>query len=246
MSPQVERTPPYLQVLGDLRRKIEGGELRPGDRLPSAQQLSETWGVSRPTAAKAITALAAEGLVELQPGVEARVIGPKSLSTGSDRFQRVRNSGSILRAGERSEGHQAAIVPASEEVAGALGVETGSDVVKRSRTFRDDSGIVALSTSWLAGELAELAPELLSDGPIPDGGTVGAVERATGRRGTRVRDTLHARLATAPEAKALGHKRPYPVQVAETVLWDENGEVIEYGYDVSGPGRNWSVETDLT
>lgn len=54
--------PPYLVIAGDLRARIESGELRPGDALPSISALSQEYGVAKTTAAKALNLLKAEGL----------------------------------------------------------------------------------------------------------------------------------------------------------------------------------------
>jgi DNA-binding GntR family transcriptional regulator len=55
--------PPWRQVADDLRRRIESGEFPPGAPVPSAAALSAEYGVSRSTAAKAVTALKDEGLI---------------------------------------------------------------------------------------------------------------------------------------------------------------------------------------
>ena len=55
--------PPWRQLTGILRSRIESGELAPGAQLPSALSLSGEYGVSVPTVRKAITQLKAEGLI---------------------------------------------------------------------------------------------------------------------------------------------------------------------------------------
>jgi GntR family transcriptional regulator len=59
-----ESQPPYLRVSGDLRDKIESGELLPGEQLPSLDRLAADYGVSRATAQRAVNELANAGLVE--------------------------------------------------------------------------------------------------------------------------------------------------------------------------------------
>ncbi|WP_149184891.1 GntR family transcriptional regulator [Streptomyces sp. TRM49041] len=59
--------PPYLRIAADLRRRIDGGELAPGDRVPSTRRLAERWGVALATATKALTTLRLEGYVEARP-----------------------------------------------------------------------------------------------------------------------------------------------------------------------------------
>jgi DNA-binding transcriptional regulator YhcF (GntR family) len=73
--------PPYRQIVSDVRRRIEAGELRPGDRVPSARAITREWGVAVATATKAHAALREEGLTVARPGVGTVVAGP---STGRD------------------------------------------------------------------------------------------------------------------------------------------------------------------
>jgi DNA-binding transcriptional regulator YhcF (GntR family) len=42
--------PPWRQILAIYMRKIESGELQPGDRLPSIRGISEEYGVAMSTA----------------------------------------------------------------------------------------------------------------------------------------------------------------------------------------------------
>ena len=59
--------PPYLQVAADLREKITSGEWLPGEQVPSLDDLSETYKVSRTTARRAVQLLITEGLIETRP-----------------------------------------------------------------------------------------------------------------------------------------------------------------------------------
>lgn len=70
--------PPYRQIVSDVRRRIEAGELRPGDRIPSARAITREWGVAIATATKAHAALREEGLTVARPGVGTVVAGPSA------------------------------------------------------------------------------------------------------------------------------------------------------------------------
>ncbi|MGW2045546.1 TetR/AcrR family transcriptional regulator C-terminal domain-containing protein [Streptomyces sp. NPDC001858] len=61
--------PPYARIAGELRHRIETGELAPGDRVPSTRAITQRWGVAMATATKALAALRNEGLVRAVPGV---------------------------------------------------------------------------------------------------------------------------------------------------------------------------------
>lgn len=56
------------EVARRLRATIESGEIKPGDRLPTQQELCESYGVSRPVVREAISLLKSEGLVISQQG----------------------------------------------------------------------------------------------------------------------------------------------------------------------------------
>jgi DNA-binding GntR family transcriptional regulator len=59
--------PPYLRVAADFRRKIENGELLPGEQLPSLDNISAQYAISRATAQKAIRVLIDAGIVVSRP-----------------------------------------------------------------------------------------------------------------------------------------------------------------------------------
>jgi DNA-binding transcriptional regulator YhcF (GntR family) len=69
--------PPYQQIAAALRRRIEAGELAPGDLVPSTRELAREWNVALATAAHALQALAREGLVRGVPRVGTIVAAPQ-------------------------------------------------------------------------------------------------------------------------------------------------------------------------
>jgi DNA-binding GntR family transcriptional regulator len=58
----------YRRIADDLRRRIEAGELGPGDVLPSEATLVEQYGVARGTARQAFTDLNRAGFIEIRRG----------------------------------------------------------------------------------------------------------------------------------------------------------------------------------
>ncbi|RZT20267.1 TetR family transcriptional regulator [Kribbella sp. VKM Ac-2569] len=66
---------PYQAIAAELRRRIEAGELLPGDRVPSTRALVRDFGVAMATATKALQVLQADQLVHPAPGV-GTVVGP--------------------------------------------------------------------------------------------------------------------------------------------------------------------------
>jgi AcrR family transcriptional regulator len=70
----------YKGIVADIRGRIEAGDLRPGDRVPSARAMTKEWGVAIATAIKAQQALRDQGLTVARPGVGTIVAGPVPLT----------------------------------------------------------------------------------------------------------------------------------------------------------------------
>ncbi|SEP58497.1 GntR family transcriptional regulator [Streptomyces radiopugnans] len=244
MAPRVQRAaPPYVQITDHFRQQILDGVLTEGEKLPSVAQISKDWSVATATAAKALSQLRTEGYVRSSSQGTFVSIRQKQ-TTGPDRLQMMRATGSGFRPGERVEILDALLVTATDEVAEALGVEAGSQVVQRRRVYLDDEGVVTLSTSWLSRELADAAPELLSTEPLPKM-TFGLIEDRTGRRTVRRRDVVAIRPVTEEAAPVLGLEAGTPALTMTNRYWDQNGEVTEYALDFLGAGRELSAEYAL-
>ena len=70
-------SPKYQQVYAALRREIQSGRLKKGDRLPSEADLGRTFGASRITVGRAVRDLQAAGLVERRAGSGTYVRSPQ-------------------------------------------------------------------------------------------------------------------------------------------------------------------------
>ncbi|MCD0450151.1 GntR family transcriptional regulator [Actinocorallia sp. API 0066] len=245
MSPRIERSrPPYLQIADHYRKAILEGRLEEGRQLPSVARLSQDWTVATATAAKALKLLQSEGLVRSTSQGSFVTLAARQ-TTGPDRLQLLRATGSGYRAGERVEILGASLVPAPAGVAEALGVEEGTPVIRRERVYRDDEGVVAVSTSWLPGELAAAAPELVSTDPLPKM-TFGLIEERTERRAVHRRDVVSVEAVPGEVAPVLGVGEGDVVLTMTNYYWDQHGDVTEYARDYLGPGRELSGEYPLT
>ncbi|MGW7604459.1 UTRA domain-containing protein [Streptomyces antimycoticus] len=156
----------------------------------------------------------------------------------------LRAGGTGLRENERVETVSAELAAAPDHVADALGIEEGAQAVRRQRRYLDDKGVVAVSTSWLAGSLAEAAPELIRTERLPKM-TFGLIEERTGRRAVRRRDTVTIQPVPEDVAELLDAEPGTPTLVMTNHYWDQNGDVTEYAVDYLGVGRDLSAEYDL-
>lgn len=75
MASVLVKEPIYHQLNGHLRRLIASGECPVGSKFLTERQICERFGISRPTANKALSNLVSEGLLEFRKGVGTFVRG---------------------------------------------------------------------------------------------------------------------------------------------------------------------------
>ncbi len=71
------RIPAYARIQAAIQKRIESGELKPGDPVDSERLLARTYGVSLMTARHALVTLEREGMVERKRGSGTFVAPPK-------------------------------------------------------------------------------------------------------------------------------------------------------------------------
>ncbi|MBE2998708.1 GntR family transcriptional regulator [Nocardiopsis sp. HNM0947] len=239
MSPQVHRTdPPYMQVVKHIKSEIESGVLQDGQKIDSVRNIGAKWKISLATATKVVSTLKAEGLVRSEPGVGTIVTRGHSAASAKDRVVRSME-GRIYASNERAEIRAAELTPAPEDVADALGVPVGSDVVRRQRLTLRDGMPSSASTSWFKGEVAEVAPLLLEQKRLPQG-TPKYVEEKAGLVPASGKDQLRADIASEEDAAVLGIPLGSPVLRKQNWVLDAEGDVIEFGQSVS-VARRWAT-----
>ena len=121
MAPQ----PIYLTVLQHLRKQVSQGRLKPGSRMPSENEIVRQFGISRMTANRVLSLLAAQGVVTRVAGVGTFVAEPR---VHSHPLQ-VRSIADEIRA--RGHAHECRVLKiettrAGAEWAGRCGVPAGA------------------------------------------------------------------------------------------------------------------------
>lgn len=237
---ELERTPPYLQVVQELKKRIIDGDLKDGDRLPSVRQIAEQWGIAQATAMKVLAALRADGLAESKTGVGTVVRSRRNLHRSAvDRLQRILTTGKIYPDDEYAKILSSELTTPPTWVADLFELEEGGQAIRRHRVTYNQDGPVSASTSWFSPDLAETVPALLQTERIP-GGTPSAIEAATGRRAVAAEEATAAMRATNEDAQELGVEVGSPVSVGRNIYFDAEGGIVEVGESVAPEGR-WSV-----
>ena len=238
MSPEVRRDdPPYVQIAEHIRADIQSGALPEGARIPSAREITATWGVALATATKVHALLRSEGLIRSVPGVGTVVSSSLTMFGGSQRLDSSGNRGRIYSIDERAEILSAELVEAPDDIADAIGIARGSQVIRRERVTRRRDELMSTSVSWFAGELAEMAPRLALTDRVPEG-TFSYIGAQLGTQVVSGREQTLAAAATAEQAATLQIPKKSPVLLSQTWFYADDGMVIEFGESVH-IGNRW-------
>ncbi|MFF4486182.1 GntR family transcriptional regulator [Streptomyces sp. NPDC001544] len=221
--------PLYHQLAQQLEAAIGRGALAPGNLLGNEIDLSVRLGLSRPTVRQAIQSLVDKGLLVRRRGVGTQVVHsqvrrPLELSSLYDDLESAgqRPTTRVLR-NER--------VPASADVAAALGVAQGEEVTVLERLRCTHGRPVALLCNYLPAALFEL-----DDSRLESSGLY-RMMRSAGITLHSARQTVGARGATAEEAACLEEKEGAALLTMRRTAYDDAGRPVEYGTHIYRASR---------
>lgn len=197
MLSQDAPTPLYFQLYSILKRAILDGTLNKGDRVPTEQELADSFAVSRITAKRAMDELAAEGLVERRRGKGTHVIYEY-------RRQPVQAPlvGMLQEIESMARHSEAKVLECSKQLPPAqireeLGVAEGETALRMIRVRSQDGKPFGYYDSWTVGLKKSITKTELRKKPRLE------IFREQGLILTRVTQTISAVAATPEQAEAL-------------------------------------------
>jgi GntR family transcriptional regulator len=227
--------PLYVWVADALRTEIREGRYQPGDKLPSERELSERFKVSKVTLRQAIGQLRAEGLVTSRAGYGVLVAEkgpPRRLSDDILRGEAFYKA--VVRLGlEPNVTTTVTRAPATEEVAEALGVELGAEVLVHTRLARvEGEPPLFLATNYFPAWVVEAVPQLADESTI--GLTIWLGQAFGPLYGE---DVLDSRMPTEEERERLEIPEATPVTIIQGVNRDAQHRPLHYIVKVTPSGR---------
>jgi len=218
-------TPAYFQLARELHGEIMSGELRTGDRVPSENELSERYGLSRMTARRAITLLTDEGLVRREKGRGTFVSSPKvdgGIFLIPDFHEEMRRQG--LSAQARILSVKA--VPARHRQADKLGIREGSKVIRLERLLEAEGEPLVFDRKYILPDRSHpLLESELGHGSMDDLFS-GIPEMAP----VRADLNLTATVLAAREARLLDSRKGAPAFCMEQLIFAVNNRRVVYGW----------------
>jgi len=247
----------YQKIADDLRGRVLDGELGPGAKLPTEQELMKLHGVSRNTVRMAIAALVNEGLIATQPGrgggafVRDRIMltyyASRENSHGSEHtaeFERVIRA----QAAEPGEEFGLSVLEAPAALAERLHVPEGSSLVRRRIVRSADNEPVFRQDSYYPQDLAAgtrvMEPRSLSGGIVAELARAGHVEIG-------FYDELTAEMPSPDEVGVLklrpgvpvlkhwrtGYSLDRPIRVTVTMFAADRNRLVYEGGDTSARNK---------
>jgi GntR family transcriptional regulator len=247
--------PRYLQIAEDLRGKIlqarqaQDGEFKPGARLPTEDQLGETYEASRNTIRDAIKRLINLGLVETRPGqgtfvtlsidpfVTILTNDPKTGFGGGEGATYLSAVSDQHRTPSVSTPRVEMQVPPAK-IARRLRLAPDAQVVSRHEARSIDGTLWSLQTSFYPFEFIQQGAVNLLMAQNIEEGTVRYLAKTINVRQTGYRDWITARLPNDQEQELFGIGHNSTVFEIFRTAFDQNNEPMRLTVTVYPADRN--------
>ncbi len=214
--------PIYYQLQEALSEWIADGIYKPYDRLPSENELSSHFGVSRNTAQKALKAIVDKGMAYRVQGRGTFVSDKQitysitaKLSFSAEIIGLTKETRSILNFSR--------VQKASQHISRLLGIKEGDQVTAIQRIRLVDEIPAALMTSYLPHDLVPGLQGKL----VPDGSLFKTLKNEYGLEVGSGAETLRVVNADDYEAQQLGISKGDAVFLVERISRCTDGTVIE-------------------
>ncbi len=213
--------PLYYQLRTLLLDRIENGDLRPGDLVPTERELIDCYGVSRITVRQAVNSLMADGLLYRQRGRGTFVRRNRieqQLATLTDFYEEMADRGLTPSTRILS----AEMIEPDGAVVAKLRLGGGEKALRLVRVQMGNDEPMALDISHFPSDLGE---RLLKEKPVR---AIYAFLEGIGVELDWADQAIESTLADEFTARQLGIKRGMPVLLVERTVYSADGRPVEY------------------
>ena len=213
--------PFYKQIQKAILKRIDAGELKPGDPVDSERKLASVHDVSLMTARHALAGLEKEGVVERRRGAGTFVAAPKIHFNKLMSYTEHMSSRGLIA---RSRIIAAKVIENEQEVAARLGLSASSRMVKIERLRVTGEDPFALELCYLP------APEFaaLVSAPLSRGSLFATLEHDYKVELAYADEEVDATAADQALARMLGLAEGAPVLRIRQVIYSSTGKATIY------------------
>jgi len=216
--------PLYYQLKMILLEYIKEQHHDADEPIPTEVEISEYFGISRPTVRQAINELVVEGYLRRVKAKGTFISKPKIsqdfLLTLDSFNNEMRKKGFV----PSTKILQKEIVKSDEKVADTLKLETGAEVIKLTRLRYADSEPIVFVITYIP---YKVCPALMEH-DLQNESLYEIIERESGKLISSAVRSLECIIAGEYEAKLLNIEKGAPVQYFESIVSLEDGTPVEY------------------
>ncbi|HWI15171.1 MAG TPA: GntR family transcriptional regulator [Burkholderiales bacterium] len=219
-------SPLYQQIKGLILERLQSGEWKPGEAIPSEMELAARFRVSQGTVRKAIDELAAENLVVRRQG-KGTFVATHSEQQVRYRFLKLMpDTGDLASEGPPQRSVvECRRVRAPADIARALSLRAGDAVIQVRRVLSFGTVPTILEDMWLPGSTFKgLTAQQMTGYHGP---TYAMFEVEFGVRMVRAEEKIRAIAADAAQAELLQIARGSPLLSVERISYTYNDIPME-------------------
>jgi GntR family transcriptional regulator len=213
--------PAYQRIQGTIRKRIEAGQLRPGDPVTSERDLARLHQVSLMTARHALASLERDGFVERRRGIGTFVAAPKI------HFNKLMSYTEQMAARNLVAGSKvlsARVIENEPEIASRLSLPPTAQIIKLERVRHASEEPFALESCYLSS--ADF-PDLLS-APLSRESLFGLLERDYGVKLGYSDEEIDATAADQRTAELLNVPRKEPLLRIRQIIYSTKSKPLIY------------------
>jgi GntR family transcriptional regulator len=213
--------PAYQRIQSSIRKRIDAGQLRPGDPVTSERDLAKLHEVSLMTARHALAYLEREGIVERRRGIGTFVAEPKIHFNKLMSYTEQMAARSLVAASKILFGK---IIDDEPDVATRLSLAPTESIVKLLRLRHASEKPFALETCYVS---AAQFPELLST-PLYRDSLFAILERDYGVKLGYADEEIDATAADPQTSELLDVPRREPLLRIRQLIYSTDGKPLMY------------------
>jgi GntR family transcriptional regulator len=213
--------PAYKRIQGAILKRLESGQLKPGDAVDSERELAKIHGVSLMTARHALAGLEREGMVVRRRGAGTFIAPPKihfnKLMSYTEQMagRSLAVSSKLLSLG---------VIDTAQEIAARLALPATSPLIKVERLRLGANEPFAIETCYLsAGDFAGL-----TQSPLDRISLFSILEHDYGLEIAHADEEIDATTADPHTARLLGIPHGAPVLRIRQVIYSTKGKTALY------------------
>ena len=210
--------PLWYQVEQAIRAIVNGGEWATGDQIPAEDRLCAKFGVSRITLRHALRNLEESGLLRREHG-RGTFVRSATLVAGTRELTSFTQEMGLMGVRASSRILDCSLTVANAEIAGALEIDEGDQIVRIRRLRLGNDQPIGIQTAHLS---AARAPGFLDSGTL-QGSLYQALEERYGIVPAAAREVYRVAAVEREDAELLEIEAGSPAFVVERVTTDELG-----------------------